>query len=358
MNLKRLPQQLQIPALTSAFIEGLPTLNIPLDRQQYLWGVLVDFYGRLTIGGANGAAVNAEAPQNLFRRIRVTQNHEIFGSKMRVNRTGASLFRMYQAFNGTMGLNASTPALAVGMANYDLHLQLCLPFVLPGLSERATIPFLLDAPRCGALNLEIDLAHGADLVQTGGATTWTWSAFGGGGNPSLYVTLLQVNGLKHLPKTAMVAFLDRVDSLAAANAIDNQIGNDLRLDGALARLWLKQYVQDAAQQPTCAATMNSPDTPAASGLVHPQFFIDAKSIRDYRQWTQLEAENKQDRQLEAWPTGYGLVDFVEDGDLREIVPAGDLIKTGHKLGIGGLNNALANGQLETGWDLLYPNPQI
>lgn len=358
MNLKRKPQQTNLPALTSAFIEALGSVTIPLDRQQYLWGVILDFYGRLTTAGGAGAAVNLEAPQSIFRRIRVTQNHEIFGSKMRCNRTGASLFRMYHCISRTAGIASSAPALAVGNAAYDLHVQTVVPFVLPGLPDRSTIPFLLDGPRCGALNLEIDFARGADLVTTGGATTWTWAAFGGGGNPSLFVTLLQVNGLKHLPKTGMVAFLDRVDSLAAANPIDNQIGNDLRLDGALARYWYKQYVQDPLQQVTCAATANSPNTLAAGGLVTPQFFVDTVPIRHYSVWSMLEAEGKQDRQLEVWPPGYGLLDFVEDSDLRDFIAVQDLVKSGHKIGVGGLNNALANGQLESGFDLIYPNPQI
>jgi hypothetical protein len=354
MNLKRKPQQTSYAAMTSAAIEAGLTLVQPLDRQQFLYGVILDFYGRLTTGGGNGASVNAEAPYSVFRRIRVTQNHEWFGDKQRVNRAGASLHKMVDVMTGTAQL--ATGSLAVGQAAYDIHVQTLVPLCVLGMPERATLATLCDAPRCGSLNIEIDLATGHELIPTGGATTYAWAAYGGGGNPVVNVTLLQVNGLKGTPKTGMWAYLDRLDAITASNAIDNQLGNEIRINGALARLWLKQYVADTASNINAAATMLAPNTPAGSGIDTPQFFVNANPIRQWAQWTQLEGENKSDFQQEAWPAGYGVIDFIEDRDLREVLPAVDYIKAGGKLGIGGAITGIANGQVESGYEVLYPHP--
>lgn len=361
MNIGRSPQ-LGIPAVTSAQIEaGGLTVVIPIDREQYLYGLDIGFIGRLTTGGGNAAAINAEAPQSLINRIRVTSNHEKFGGRQRVNISGASAFRRSHAMNGTAPLVVST--LAVAQAAYDMIVHWPIVFPVENLGDMETQAQLLDAPHCGSLQLELDINPGAALAPTGGATTYAWANFGGGGNPGFFVNLLQPNGYKGAPYTSFVEKADRNDSLVNAVALGNQIGNELVLGGALTRLWLKQYVTDPLQAVDVAATMNQPNTQAAVGLSRPQFQINRKAIREFLVWRQLEMENKVDYETEAWPAGYGLIGFVE-GALGKSGKMADALDTAlfqlqkQLVTVGGLNNALANGRLEVGWEQVLPIPGV
>lgn len=350
MNLKRKPQQGgSNPTPTSAQIQaGGLTLRWDLDRDQYLYGIDVSFLGRLTTGGGNAAAVNAEAGPSLINRMRVSMNHPVWGARTIVNLSGASVFRRAHIMNGTAPVNAG--GLAVAQAAYDMEVHWPCPFVLENLPDPVTRQMLLDAPNCSNLVLELDINPGAALLPTGGATTWTWAAFGGGGNPRFDVTLIQPNGFKAAPKSALVTRIDRNDPITAAVGIDNQIGNPLILKGFLARTWLKQYVNDPLVAIDVAFTMNNPQTLAATGLVTPQFQVDRKAIRQWTLFTQLQQEGKVDNHLEAWPNGYGLINFMEDGVLSDAMDANFYSMNGHTLAIAGLVNALANGRLEVGFD--------
>ena len=120
MNIKRVPQQ-GVPATASAFIEGKQTLVVPLDRQQYLYGLIIKFLGRLTIGGGAGAAVNAEAPFSLFNRIRVVTNSSLYGSKQPINLSGATIYRRAHIFSSVAPIAAGS--LATAAANYDIEVD-------------------------------------------------------------------------------------------------------------------------------------------------------------------------------------------------------------------------------------------
>lgn len=360
MNLKRTPQ-LGVPAVTSANIEGGGfTLVVDLDREQYLYGVDVSFIGRLTTAGGAAASINAEAPQSIIQRARVTYNHEKYGSKGPINLSGASLFRRAHIQAGTAPLLVNG-GLAVANAPYDMIVHYPIIFPVENLGDLETQAQLLDAPHCGSLRLELDLSPGAALAPTGGATTYTWANFGGGGNPQFLVNLIQPNGYKGAPYTARVEKYDRNDSLAAAIALGNQVGNELVLGGALCHLYLKQYVQDALQAVDIAATMNTPNLTTAVGLSRPQFQIDRKAIRDYSVWRQLEMENKVDYETETWPTGYGVIAMVE-GALGKTGKMADALDTRllqlqkRIVSVGGLNNALASGRLEIGWTQVFGVP--
>lgn len=350
MNLKRKPQQGgSNPTPTSAQIQGGGlTLRWDLDRDQYLWGIDISFLGRLTTAGGAAASVNAEAGPSLINRMRVSMNHPQWGARTIVNLSGASVFRRAHIMNGTAPVNAG--GLAVANAAYDMEVHWPCPFVLENLPDPVTRQMLLDAPNTSQLTLEIDINPGAALLPTGGATTYAWAAFGGGGNPRFDVTLIQPNGFKAAPKQALVTRIDRNDSIAAAVGVDNQIGQVLTLKGFLARTWLKQYVQDALQAVDVAATMNNPQIIGATGFVTPQFQVDRKAIRQWTLFTQLQQEGKVDKHLEVWPNGYGLIDFMEDGVLSDALDADYYSKNGHTLTIAGLVNALANGRLEVGFD--------
>lgn len=361
MNIKRLPQT-GIPAISSAFIEGSNTLRFDLDRQQYLAGIIIKFLGRLAIGSVAGAAVNAEAPFNLVNRIRVNMNHQLYGSKSPINLSGASLFRRAHILSGTQPIAAGSPDVAVG--NYDIEIDYPVMFFLEKAASQATMATLLSAPLCSSLNVELDFNPGAALITKGATTTYTWTAYGSAaGSPQVYCTLLQANGLQSNPKTLLLTKTDQLASLANGIGQDQQVGNELPVGYTIARLWLKQFAQDTLQSSYVAASMASPKSATAAGLVSPQLQKNRVAIRQYQLWAQLESENKNHFNLEAWPSGYGVLDFLEGSHYGSPVgSAMDLLYTQSiavkkgTLTIAGLTNALANGQLEIGVDQLYPIP--
>lgn len=362
MNIKRLPQQ-GVPATNSAFIEGKQTLVVPLDRQQYLYGLVVKFLGRLTIGGGAGAAVNPEAPFSLFNRFRVNTNSSLYGSKLPINLSGSTIYRRAHIFSSVPPV--ASGSLGTAAANYDIEVDWPLLFILENTSEQAQLATLLPAPLLSSLQLEADFNPGAALVQNGGTTTYTWHAYGSAtGSPEVLVTLLQVNGLQHNPKTVLVTKTDQRFDLTSAVGSDQQIGNELPIGSTIARVLLKQYAQDTNQAAEVAASMNSPKTSSANGFVSPQLQFNRVPIRNYQRWAQLESENANHYAVSSWPAGYGVFDFGEGSNYGS--PVGQVsnylltqslaVKKG-LLTVAGLNNALANGKLEVGVDQVYPIPE-
>ena len=361
MNIKRKPQS-GIPAINSAFIEGKNTLRFDLDRQQYLAGIIVKFMGRLTTAGGAAASVNAEAPASLINRIRVNMNHSLYGSKLPINLSGASIYRRAHILSSTAPI--ASGSLATANAAYDIEVDYPIFFFLEGVPDQAMLGTLLSAPLCSSLNVELDFNQGAALLPTGGATTYAWSAYGSAaGSPSVFCTLLQVNGLNSNPKTVLVTKTDQLALLTNGIGQDQQVGNELPVGYTIARVWLKQFAQDPLQSAYVAASMNSPKTTSANGFVSPQLQVNRVAIRQYDIWAQLESENKNHFGVENWPAGYGVFDFTEGGSYSGVVGSvANLLYTQTiavkkgTLTVSGQNNALANGQLEIGVDQIFPIP--
>src|SRR5260370_36082753 len=116
------PQQ---ATFTAASLANPQTIIIPIDRDYYLYGVDVHFLGRLALGVAAAASINAEAPFNLFRRARWRINHELFGSKFLYNLMAATVYRRRHIFRGTAPV--ASGGLAVAIGNYDLDVHLWFP---------------------------------------------------------------------------------------------------------------------------------------------------------------------------------------------------------------------------------------
>lgn len=361
MNTKRKPQY-GVPLITSALIESKQTVRVDLDRQQYLAGLIIKFSGRLTTAGGAGASVNAEAPFSLLNRIRVTMNHSLFGSKLPVNLSGATVYRRAHIISGTAPV--ASGSLATANAAYDIEVDWPVMFFLEKSPSQSVLASLLSAPLCSQLTLEMDFNNGAALIPTGGATTYAWSQYGSAaGNPELDVTLLQVNGLTVNPKTVLVTKTDQLTDLTQGVGQDQQVGNELPIGYTVARIWLKQYVKDALASAYVAATMNSPKVTSAAGFVSPQIQIDRVAIRQYNKWSQLESENKNHWQLQTWPAGYGVIDFLEGshygspvGSVSDLLLTQSIAVKKGTLTVSGQNNALANGELEVGVDQLFPIP--
>jgi hypothetical protein len=361
MNIKRLPQQ-GVPALTSAFIEGKGELIVQIDRQQYLYGLIVKFLGRLTTAGGAGAAVNAEAPQSIFNRIKVNTNSSLYGSKLPINLPGATIFQRAHIFSGTPPV--ASGGLATANAAYDIEVDWPILFVLENTADDVQRATLLPAPLLSSLQLEMQFNPGAALITSGGATTYAWTAYGSAaGVPEVLVQLLQVNGLQNNPKTVLVTKTDQYADLSKSVGSDQQVGNEIPIGSTIARVVLKQYVQDPLQAVDVAATMLSPKTAASAGWASPQLQFNRVPIRQYQRWAQLESENKNHYSIGAWPSGYGVIDFGEGsnygspvGQVTNYLMTQSLAVKKGLLTTSGVVNASANSQLEVGVDQVYPIP--
>lgn len=362
MQLKRLPQQggtnVALPNLPAAnFTAAAPwTAIIPIDRDMYLWGLILNLRFRLTTAVAAGLVQNAENPFNAIRAIRVTYNHEVFGAKTIINLRGATLYRRAHIFYGTPPPAAA--AVLVANAAYDVQLEYPIPFVLESVDESEQWQTLLDAPRCSSLQLEIDFAAGIDFVSTGVGTTYVWTQFGNAAAsmPELRVTKLIPLGLKGSPYTARVEKNDVVNVIAAAQTEQQRIGNELPTGNTVRMLLLKQYTQDVLVGAPCAVLMVAPAVPAAAGMTTIQLLKDDQPIRNWQMWHDAEEQCLIERKLAAWPPGYVLIDFAEFGTLRDALLTQDYPANKSRLEFKGNINALANNRLDFIVDQVFANP--
>ncbi len=358
---------------------GAPMI-IPLDRDEYLWGVDVHILGRLAVGVADGAYVNAEVPQNIVRQIRVRMSHEIYGSNRLVqSMMGATLHARARMHQATSPLARITPAAAVTHQKYDFEVHYPVVFPIENLTDlKSTSGFggkgggwidaqsimfgMLDAPRCSDLTLELDLAAGTDLIAQNNAATATYAFTSYGadtGVPQIIITELVVEGLAAAaPKTALVTKIARTDLLENNVTLNNRNANEFPLEGSIARVLLKQYAQDAGSAAPCAQTMLSPKTAASAGITAPQFFVKGVAVHEWDLWAQLEAQNKADYHVETWPAGYGLIDFIEDGKATDALFTQDLAAKKSIVGYGGLINGNAGQRVEVVIEQINPNPKL
>lgn len=350
MQIKSLPEKTVALTMTAG-TGGGSTQNViqSLLNDRYLHGYDLVFRGRLAIGVAVGTAVLPEAPQNIFRRVRVEIHHTIFGTQSIIDLPGATLFQRAKLFNKLAPHTFGT-ALGTAVGNYDIGVVLPLIFPLENVVEQQEFQTLLDAVRTSSIQIFLDMAPGADLVTPGGTTTFTWTAYGSGaGNPTVDVVQRVVNGLSHLPETDLVLKHDRVDGLNNAVALTNPNGqylprgNDIRLIG------LKQYTASANGIDVVSAALN-PIVDTDNGIAHPQILVGKTPIRDYPTWQALVAENKMLYGI-APDSGYGIVDFVNRGSRFDALAASRFAINQKQWGYGGLINAAgASSQVEVFFD--------
>lgn len=360
MQLQRLPQlggtNIALPVLPLANFAAPWTAIIPLDRDRYLYGVELVMRFRLTTAVAPGVAVNAEAPFNLIRRVRVVMNHEIYGAKTIVNLPGGTLYRRAHIFNTVPP--AATGGIAVGNAAYDISVHWPIPFVLEGVTEREQIATLLDAPRCSSLQLEIDFGSGPDLVQTGVGTTYAWAQIGGGGNPLLNITKLIPLGFQGAPYTSIVLKTDVMNPIALAQTEQQRIGAEIATGDTIRSLILKQYTQDPLIGVSCPAVMIGPILVGAAGMTTILLKRNQQQIREWRLWHDAEEQNQQQRRVLAWPPGYVIVDFAEFGTMGDALYTQDYPQNKTRLEVAGTINALANNCVDFIVDQVLPNPKL
>lgn len=327
-----------------------------LLNNRFVHGYDLIFKGRLAIGTAAGTAVNPEAPQNIFRRVRVEMQHNRFGKISPIDLPGATLYQRARLFNRVAPQIFGT-AIAVGTGNYDIGVVCRLEFPLENVVESQefrTLPNLLET---SSVQIFLEMAPASDLVVPAGTTTFTWSAYGSAaGSPVVEVVRREVNGLSHNPLTDMVIKTDRIDSLNNAVALNNVNGLYLPRGADVRLIGLKQYVASANDINVVSAFLN-PVLDTDNGIAIPQLLIGKKPIRDYDSWQSFVGETAQHFGVSP-NSGYAIWDFVNRGNALDALAASLFAKDQNQYGYGGkINPAGANSYVEVFYDQILSSKQ-
>jgi hypothetical protein len=174
----------------------MPTNGGQIPNDRFMYGLRLQFEGRITNNAAGPTGVQADAPFSLLESIVVEGFHRPRNQKETIYQIrGADareLCRIYSAHEPLVtpapAFNAS-PASALNLAASgvnDIRFIIDLPFVPENLSPRQQIGWLLDAPNYDSLTLRIQFADDRS-VFTGG-TAGTFQSFGATtGSPRLRV---------------------------------------------------------------------------------------------------------------------------------------------------------------------------
>jgi hypothetical protein len=174
-------------------------LNRPLER------ITLRIDARITIAGADMAAVFPEALQSLIQQVQLQGQHRVYGALVPLQLTGADIFAWPSLFktrgcsiliNGVrvnpMGVPNGLPLATFGViGTYDVQIFWDIPLVpvLPVAAKLNAVPFLYMQQDWGdTLNLQLTMGDATSLGVLGLGGSVTFSALNSGaGNPQFFV---------------------------------------------------------------------------------------------------------------------------------------------------------------------------
>lgn len=313
----------------------LPTQsgNLPTDR--FLHSLVLEFEGRTTNPAANfPTAELADAPFSIIERITVEGYHRVrTRTEKFIDIRGADLRRLCDIYYSESQL-VTPAALDLGTAaTNDIRFMVDLPFVPLKLPARQQAGWLLDAPNYDSLRLTIQFGD-AFSIFTGQTDPVTFSAFGSGtGVPRCRVSgrFVMAGASKFagfLPGRIWRYFQDNQSSDISGTNVDQRLFNIPR--GNMIRgIMLKTGVRAT----TGVGAGNLPYLTLSDDIVNQLRLYRGinKIVRDYNSMRDVKNDINFAYAVDS-PTGYALIDFVENGedqelfDLRSAVagPTGDV----------------------------------
>lgn len=350
-------QQIQVAGASFGASQQVSTAS-SINLSQYLAALEIEVMFRVTIGTAAATAVLPEAPYSLIRRLQVAVNHKIYGALNVVNLPAATLQQIQALFNKVTA-NVQGTVLGTAVGNYDVDMHLTIPFSLENVVDFQQANTLLDAPRATSIMVSATLGTADDLFTPGGTTTFTFSGYGGAGNPVINVSRVIAPGYAATqPLTNLVVRTDRVDSLTqnvtpgSPNAQQLQVGNLYRLIG------VKQYIQNGTSPDTVQSFLN-PIASSDSGLERFQLFLNGIAVQDFYTWQAFVNKTRATYGI-APGTGYAVLDFLTTGMQRPgyMFNTRTVAQNNGTLAYGGLINGVAGGTAEIFSVQVMPNPSI
>lgn len=345
--------------LTATNQEYLPVGD--LTRPKWMWGLLCELKGRLTIAGAAGLNALAEAPQSLINYIKVEGIHKVLGQRTIFYMRGPSCIahaNMYgRGRNLTLNNGGIVPnAASTATGNYDFDIAYLIPFPPQGVPLNQQALFMLKTEDWKQLQIRVSFADATALFANLNGATYTFKAFGSSsGSPVFSINTIepQLGSFRNSINPALVqrTWQDVTTPLTASTLTDGllaQLSVGLRHRG----LVLKQGTIQTGTSSGVTAFGNAGlvDTIVTRPLVK----LDQALIRNpkntfaSKEWTGWA-------QAATQPAGYNLIEFAEGGDIRTVFPAHKLT-TANKFELRGDVTAAANQQGEVIEERIEGNP--
>jgi hypothetical protein len=289
--------------------------------------------------------------------------HEIYGAEIPLDMYGPTLFNYRHIYRGFPGRNNLTAPIS--MQVQDLDFEFGVDFVIP---PETIYPqdqefYLLDAPRCSLLELDIEWGQVINIVDGGTAANMALTDFGlTTGNPSVDVEVIQVLDKEDLPLTALVKRMSfELDTSGSPFPVTNDKIRDLPTGETIRSLLLRQYTRSTtAGQPTAAAlTYVDPVKPEVdSGISRIGVRVNEKYIKHARSWQNLREQMRDQFNLPACPIGFAMLEWVELGNVDRALFTQDFIEKRLRLDVAGSVVTQANQRTEMTLTTIRANPQL
>jgi len=315
-------QDLTINALNTEYIP-----NGDLTRPKWLWGLLCELKGRVSVSVAQTGAVLAEAPQSLVNWIRVEGIHKVLGQRTIYYMRGPSSVAYANIYGRGRSLTLNNGGIIPNAANtpigsYDFDVAFLIPFPPQGIPLNQQALFMLKTEDWKTLQIRVSIGDSTALWQTTAGSTITFSAFGSGtGSPVFSINTIepQLGSFRNSINPALVqrTWQDITTPFTASSGVDlllAQLSVGLRHRGVLA----KQGTLATAR--SGGVTVFAQNGLTDNILTRPLVKLDQALIRNpkntfaAKEWTGFALEASQ-------PTGYVLTEFAEGGDIRTVFPA-------------------------------------
>lgn len=304
----------------------LPTQGGQLPQDRFMAGIFLEVEGRIGFTANGPTAALADGIYNVLDKVTVSGYHkprakdEAFFVMRGPDIRALNLLHM-------RSIPYTTGALTTGQVNNDFRFIVYLPFTSLMLPKGTRMNTLLDAPNYQ--NLVLTIHFGDDKSIFSGQTgTAAWSAYGGAtGNPRVRVAphyAMRADKFQgFLPARvwryngAEVTAGDIVAGGATASRlVQVPRGNTLRM------ILLKTGVKSAVQSSGQNAYVSLSDTVLTNIILQRGT---NNEIRRYVDYKFAQAEMMNSYGLQAFPTGYLPIDFVQNGDIDEALDTSGMI---------------------------------
>ncbi|MHB8613954.1 MAG: hypothetical protein ACYDAL_16255 [Candidatus Dormibacteraceae bacterium] len=353
------PNFFQDLSITTLNQEYIPVGD--LTRPKWLWGLLCELKGRVAVSVAATGAVLAEAPQSLVNWIRVEGIHKVLGQRTIFYMRGPTSIQFANAYgrgraltltNGGIVPNAANTAIG----NYDFDIAFLVPFAPQGIPLNQQALFMLKTEDWKTLQVRVSIGDSTAIWNSTAGSTITFSAFGSAtGSPIFSINTIepQLGSFRNSINPALVqrVWQDITTPFTASTLTDGllaQLSVGLRYRGFL----FKQGTLATAR--SGGVTVFAQNGLVDTILTRPLVKLDQSLIRNpkntfaAKEWTGFALAFSQ-------PTGYGLMEFAEGGDIRTLFPAHRLT-TANKFEFRGDVAAAANQQGELVEERIEGNP--
>jgi hypothetical protein len=313
----------------SVLSPGIPT-DFPIVR------LFLHVRGRYRVTVA-GTATAAEAPNNIIERLRIYGQHRNEGTREILSMEGSDLWN-YALFYGLVPPQAVGGGLNEQIGEYDFEVFYPISFAAELTDPSGKFHTILDAPSYDALQLDITWAALADFV-TGGTTAF--SDFGvTTGVPTVTilreVALLGENQALFNPGWVRRTFESVL--LSSTGLTDGLITRNIPRGNVIRSIMLKQG--------TRAGASGLWTTVSNTILTRVRLKLSGQQIRDHN-WLPLQQINRMDYAIVGGvQTGYGVIEFVRDGDLDDGLQTVDLPARGVELQLTGDVTSTANARFQ------------